>query len=80
MATIISNTQHLASETVAAIDATIDGSTYTISGAVGQTFRLFTKTFTTTTNYIFEQDPTVDFSQTDFPENYSFIHVKPCNI
>tara|TARA_R100000995_G_scaffold84759_1_gene64674 strand:- start:1647 stop:3098 length:1452 start_codon:yes stop_codon:yes gene_type:complete len=72
MATIISNTQHLASETVAAIDATIDGSTYTISGAVGQTFRLFTKTFTTTTNYIFEQDPTVDFSQTDFPENYSF--------
>lgn len=72
MATIISNTQHLASETVAAIDATINGSTYTFSGGVGQNFKLFTKTFTTTTNFIFEQNPTVDFSKTEFPENYSF--------
>ena len=72
MATIISNTQNLASETLTAVDATINGSTYTVSGTVGQTIELFTKTFTTATNNIFEQNPTIDFSQTNFPENYRF--------
>jgi len=72
MATIISNTQNLASETLTAVDATINGSTYTVSGTIGQTIELFTKTFTTATNNIFEQNPTIDFSQTNFPENYRF--------
>jgi len=73
MATIISNTQNIASETVTAINATINGSTYTVTGNVGETIQLFSKTFTTTTNFIFKQEPVVDFSQTSFPENYSFI-------
>ncbi len=60
-------------EVTTAVDATLsnNNTTYSITAFPGQTKTLFTKQVTVTANHVFKDAPTVDFSETAFPQNYS---------
>ena len=60
-------------EVTTAVDATLsnNNTTYSITAFPGQTKTLFTKQVTAKANYVFKDAPTVDFSETSFPQNYS---------
>lgn len=64
-------------ETTTAIDATLSNgnTTFTVTGFPGQTKRLFKKQFTAIANHVFSSEPTVDFSDTSFPQNYTVTSV-----
>jgi len=76
MGTIVSKITNC-TETTTAIDATLsnNNTTFTVTGFPGQTKRLFKKRFSATANHIFSSEPTVDFSDTSFPQNYTVTNV-----
>jgi hypothetical protein len=76
MGTIVSKIRNC-TETTTAIDATLsnNNTTFTVTGFPGQTKRLFKKQFTAIANHVFSSEPTVDFSDTSFPQNYTVTNV-----
>ena len=76
MGTIVSKITNC-TETTTAIDATLsnNNTTFTVTGFPGQTKRLFKKQFTAIANHVFSSEPTVDFSDTSFPQNYTVTNV-----
>ena len=76
MGTIVSKIKNC-TETTTAIDATLsnNNTTFTVTGFPGQTKRLFKKQFTAIANHVFSSEPTVDFSDTSFPQNYTVTSV-----
>lgn len=76
MGTIVSKIKNC-TETTTAIDATLsnNNTTFTVTGFPGQTKRLFKKQFTAIANHVFSSEPTVDFSDTNFPQNYTVTNV-----
>jgi len=76
MGTIVSKIKNC-TETTTAIDATLsnNNTTFTVTGFPGQTKRLFKKQFTAIANHVFSSEPTVDFSDTSFPQNYTVTNV-----
>ncbi len=76
MGTIVSKITNC-TETTTAIDATLsnNNTTFTVTGFPGQTKRLFKKQFTAIANHVFSSEPTVDFSDTNFPQNYTVTSV-----
>jgi len=68
-------------EVTTAEEATLtnNNTNYSISGIPGTTSRLFSKTVTASANHIFKQEPTVDFSETNNPNNYFVSQVDVVN-
>jgi len=60
-------------EVTTAVDAALsnNNTTYSITAFPEQTKTLFTKQVTAIANHVFKDAPTVDFSETAFPQNYS---------
>jgi hypothetical protein len=72
MGSIVSKIENC-TETTTAVDATLsnNNTTFTVTGFPGETKTLFTKQVTVISDHLFKSEPTVDFSQTKFPQNYS---------
>lgn len=72
MAQIIETLKNCTIATVAKSATLSNGNlTYTLSGKPGTNVHLFTKTITRAANHIFKVEPTIDFSETGFPQNYT---------
>lgn len=74
MAQIIETLKNCTIATVAKSATLSNGNlTYTASGRPGTNIHLFTKTITRAANHVFNVEPTIDFSSTTFPQNYSVV-------
>lgn len=72
MAQIIETLKNCTIATVAKSATLSNGNlTYTASGRPGTNVHLFTKTITRAANHVFKVEPTIDFSSTTFPQNYT---------